>query len=77
MWQHYFHKILLYLLAKIMRVAKFEVLTAVLLKVQSSGQFMCVECSVVSDISKDRLAFVCRLKQSKKTLVQELQEDSS
>jgi hypothetical protein len=39
--------------------------------------YMCVECSVVSDISKDRLAFVCMLKQSKKTLDQELQKDFS
>ena len=64
-WQHYFHKILFFLLAKMMITAKFEVLRAVLLKVQSSGKFLCAECSVVSDISKDRIAFICTLKKSK------------
>ena len=58
-----------------MIVAKFAVLIAVLLKVQSAVQFLFAECSVVSDISKDRVGFFCTLKQSKKTLGQELQED--
>jgi hypothetical protein len=58
-----------------MIVANFEILTEALLKAQSPGQFMCFKCSVVCDISKVRLAVVCRLKQSKKTLGQELQED--
>ena len=69
-----FTRNLLFLLAKIMIVAKFEFLTVVLPKVQSSGKCMCGEYSVVNDISKDRLAFICRLKQSKKTLGQELQK---
>jgi len=64
-WLHYFHEMLFFLLAKMMIGGKFEVLTAVLPKVRSSGKFLCVECSVVSDISKDRVAFVSTLKLSK------------